>query len=110
MTVRPPEFAVIAGLHFGQGLSPLRVWACGVEPEICVIDEGPGVPVEQRQSTFQPSSEAETPHWHLKGISNNCIRVFMVSIRRKSESDPEHPRWFIADPGLWRRVPGERKA
>jgi two-component system, OmpR family, KDP operon response regulator KdpE len=37
--------------------------------------------------------------WHLKDISNNYIRVFMVTIRRKLEPDPAHPRYFITEPG-----------
>jgi two-component system, OmpR family, KDP operon response regulator KdpE len=37
--------------------------------------------------------------WGLKGISNNYVRVFMVTIRRKLEPDPAHPRYFITEPG-----------
>jgi two-component system, OmpR family, KDP operon response regulator KdpE len=32
-------------------------------------------------------------------VSNNYIRVFLVSIRRKLEPDPAHPRYFITEPG-----------
>ncbi len=37
--------------------------------------------------------------WGLKGINNNYVRVFMVTIRRKLEPDPAHPRYFITEPG-----------
>ena len=34
------------------------------------------------------------------GVSNNnYVRVFMVTIRRKLEPDPAHPRYFITEPG-----------
>jgi two-component system, OmpR family, KDP operon response regulator KdpE len=37
--------------------------------------------------------------WGLKDISNNYVRVFMVTIRRKLEPDPARPRYFITVPG-----------
>ncbi len=37
--------------------------------------------------------------WGLSDISNNYVRVFMVTIRRKLEPDPAHPRYFITEPG-----------
>ncbi len=37
--------------------------------------------------------------WGLKGINNNYVRVFMVTIRRKLEPDPAHPKYFITEPG-----------
>jgi two-component system, OmpR family, KDP operon response regulator KdpE len=37
--------------------------------------------------------------WGMHDISNNYVRVFMVSIRRKLEPDPAHPRYFITEPG-----------
>jgi two-component system, OmpR family, KDP operon response regulator KdpE len=43
------------------------------------------------------------------GGSNNYVRVFMVSIRRKLEPDPAHPRYFITEPGVGVRfLPGSR--
>jgi two-component system, OmpR family, KDP operon response regulator KdpE len=30
---------------------------------------------------------------------SNYVRVFLVSIRRKLEPDPAHPRYFITEPG-----------
>jgi len=37
--------------------------------------------------------------WGLSDITNNYVRVFMVTIRRKLEPDPAHPRYFITEPG-----------
>jgi two-component system, OmpR family, KDP operon response regulator KdpE len=37
--------------------------------------------------------------WGLSDISNNYVRVFLVTIRRKLEPDPAHPRYFITEPG-----------
>jgi two-component system, OmpR family, KDP operon response regulator KdpE len=30
---------------------------------------------------------------------SNYVRVFLVSIRRKLEPDPAHPRYFVTEPG-----------
>jgi two-component system, OmpR family, KDP operon response regulator KdpE len=32
-------------------------------------------------------------------VSSNYVRVFLVTIRRKLEPDPAHPRYFITEPG-----------
>ncbi len=38
--------------------------------------------------------------WGVTDASDsNYVRVFMVSIRRKLEPDPAHPRYFITEPG-----------
>jgi two-component system, OmpR family, KDP operon response regulator KdpE len=38
--------------------------------------------------------------WGLQDVaSNNYVRVFLVTIRRKLEPDPAHPRYFITEPG-----------
>ena len=37
--------------------------------------------------------------WGINDINNNYMRVFMVTIRRKLEPDPAHPRYFITEPG-----------
>jgi two-component system, OmpR family, KDP operon response regulator KdpE len=38
--------------------------------------------------------------WGLKNASStNYIRVFLVTIRRKLEPDPSHPRYFVTEPG-----------
>jgi two-component system, OmpR family, KDP operon response regulator KdpE len=49
--------------------------------------------------------------WGLQDIANNYIRVFMVTIRRKLEPDPAHPRYFITEPGCGVRfLPSGRPA
>ncbi len=37
--------------------------------------------------------------WGINDLNNNYMRVFMVTIRRKLEPDPSHPRYFITEPG-----------
>jgi two-component system, OmpR family, KDP operon response regulator KdpE len=37
--------------------------------------------------------------WGVNDINNNYMRVFMVTIRRKLEPDPTHPRYFMTEPG-----------
>jgi two-component system KDP operon response regulator KdpE len=37
--------------------------------------------------------------WGLQDVANNYIRVFLVTIRRKLEPDPAHPRYFVTEPG-----------
>jgi len=37
--------------------------------------------------------------WGLRDVKTNYVRVFMVSIRRKLEPDPSHPRYFVTEPG-----------
>lgn len=48
--------------------------------------------------------------WGLKDTrGNNYMRVFLVTIRRKLEPDPAHPRYFITEPGIGVRfLPGAR--
>jgi two-component system, OmpR family, KDP operon response regulator KdpE len=37
--------------------------------------------------------------WGLQNTKTNYVRVFLVTIRRKLEPDPAHPRYFITEPG-----------
>jgi two-component system, OmpR family, KDP operon response regulator KdpE len=37
--------------------------------------------------------------WGMQDVANNYIRVFLVTIRRKLEPDPAHPRYFVTEPG-----------
>jgi two-component system KDP operon response regulator KdpE len=37
--------------------------------------------------------------WGLRNTKTNYVRVFLVTIRRKLEPDPVHPRYFITEPG-----------
>ncbi len=38
--------------------------------------------------------------WGLTDMTtNNYVRVFLVTIRRKLEPDPAHPRYFVTEPG-----------
>ena len=39
--------------------------------------------------------------WGMKeSRGNNYLRVFLVTIRRKLEPDPAHPRYFVTEPGV----------
>jgi len=37
--------------------------------------------------------------WGLRNTKTNYVRVFLVTIRRKLEPDPAHPRYFVTEPG-----------
>ena len=37
--------------------------------------------------------------WGLHNLKTNYVRVFLVTIRRKLEPDPAHPRYFVTEPG-----------
>ncbi|WP_019547323.1 response regulator [Streptomyces sulphureus] len=34
------------------------------------------------------------------GTETNYLRVYMAQLRRKLESDPSHPRYFVTEPGM----------
>jgi two-component system KDP operon response regulator KdpE len=56
-----------------------------------ILARNPGRLVTQRQLLEEV--------WGLRDIKTNYVRVFMVSIRRKLEPDPSHPRYFLTEPG-----------
>jgi two-component system, OmpR family, KDP operon response regulator KdpE len=67
---------------------------------VALLTRRPGALITQKQLLEQV--------WRItEAGSNNYIRVFMVSIRRKLEPDPAHPRYFITEPGIGVRfLPG----
>jgi two-component system, OmpR family, KDP operon response regulator KdpE len=69
---------------------------------VALLARRPGFLISQRQLLADI--------WGLTDVgSNNYLRVFMVSIRRKLEPDPAHPRYFITEPGSGVRfVPGSK--
>jgi two-component system, OmpR family, KDP operon response regulator KdpE len=56
-----------------------------------LLARNPGRLVTQRQLLEEV--------WGLRDVKTNYVRVFMVSIRRKLEPDPSHPRYFLTEPG-----------
>jgi two-component system KDP operon response regulator KdpE len=57
-----------------------------------LLARNPGKLVTQRQLLEQV--------WGLHNTrTNNYVRVFLVTIRRKLEPDPAHPRYFVTEPG-----------
>jgi len=56
-----------------------------------LLARNPGCLITQRQLLADV--------WGMKDITNNYVRVFLVTIRRKLEPDPAHPRYFITEPG-----------
>jgi two-component system, OmpR family, KDP operon response regulator KdpE len=69
---------------------------------VALLSRHPGALITQKQLLDQV--------WRISEVgSNNYIRVFMVSIRRKLEPDPAHPRYFITEPGIGVRfLPGSK--
>jgi two-component system, OmpR family, KDP operon response regulator KdpE len=95
----PDEPAVETG-HFTIDLAAQRVTRDGrrvpltrTEWQIVqLLARNPGCLVTQRQLLADI--------WGLTDVSNNnYVRVFLVTIRRKLEPDPAHPRYFITEPG-----------
>ena len=67
---------------------------------IALLARHPGCLVTQRQLLAEVWGRSDV-------ISNNYVRVFLVTIRRKLEPDPAHPRYFITEPGCGLRfLPG----
>ena len=56
-----------------------------------LLARNPGKLITQKQLLEQV--------WGLADVKTNYVRVFMVSIRRKLEPDPAHPRYFLTEPG-----------
>ncbi len=67
---------------------------------IALLARRPGCLITQRELLAQV--------WGMTDVvSSNYVRVFLVTIRRKLEPDPAHPRYFITEPGCGVRfVPG----
>jgi two-component system KDP operon response regulator KdpE len=56
-----------------------------------LLARNPGRLVTQRQLLEQV--------WGLKDAKTSYVRVFLVTIRRKLEPEPAHPRYFPTEPG-----------
>jgi two-component system, OmpR family, KDP operon response regulator KdpE len=91
---------VIETEHFTIDLAAQRITRAGQRIRLTrtewqivrLLTRNPGCLVTHRQLLADV--------WGLTDIdSNNYIRVFLVSIRRKLEPDPAHPRYFITEPG-----------
>ncbi len=67
---------------------------------IALLARHPGALMTQRELLAQV--------WGMTDVvSSNYVRVFLVTIRRKLEPDPAHPRYFITEPGCGVRfMPG----
>ena len=96
---RGPDERVIETGHFVIDLAAQCVTSGGREVRLTrtewqivkLLARNPGRLVTQR--------ELLSGIWGLKDISNNYVRVFLVTIRRKLEPDPAHPRYFVTEPG-----------
>ncbi|MBX9667212.1 MAG: winged helix-turn-helix domain-containing protein [Candidatus Obscuribacterales bacterium] len=62
----------------------------------------------QRRSLWSRPNSVQTIRFRIwgdgYGDESHYIRVFMAQLRRKLESDPAHPRYFITEPGIGYRL------
>jgi len=95
------EAAVIETDDFRLDLAAKKVTRHGEEVRLTptewhlveVLARNRGKLVSQRQllrEVWGPTHETET----------NYLRVYMAQVRRKLETSPAHPRWFITEPGM----------
>jgi two-component system, OmpR family, KDP operon response regulator KdpE len=97
---RRPAEPVIETPHFTIDLAAQRILRDGQRVRLTrtewrivqLLARNPGCLVTHR--------EVLSGVWGRTDVdSSNYIRVFLVSIRRKLEPDPAHPRYFITEPG-----------
>jgi two-component system, OmpR family, KDP operon response regulator KdpE len=96
---RGSDEPVVETEHFTIDLLAQRVLRDGVpvpltrtEWEIvALLARNPGRLITQRQLLREI--------WGLQDVTNNYVRVFLVTIRRKLEPDPARPRYFVTEPG-----------
>jgi two-component system, OmpR family, KDP operon response regulator KdpE len=97
---RVPAEPVIETPHFSIDLAAQRIARDGQRVRLTrtewrivrLLARNPGCLVTHRQLLSDV--------WGLTDAGDsNYIRVFLVSIRRKLEPDPAHPRYFITEPG-----------
>jgi two-component system, OmpR family, KDP operon response regulator KdpE len=89
--VETPDFTIDLGAKRIRR-DGLDVRLTGTEWQVVeLLARHPGRLVTQRQLLEEV--------WGLRDVKTNYVRVFMVSIRRKLEPDPTHPRYFITEPG-----------
>jgi two-component system, OmpR family, KDP operon response regulator KdpE len=105
---RGPDEPVVVTQHFTIDLAAQQVTRDGRAVRltrtewriIALLARHPGGLITQRQLLAEVWGRTDV-------ISNNYVRVFMVTIRRKLEPDPAHPRYFITEPGCGLRfLPG----
>ena len=97
---RGPDEPVVVTEHFTIDLAAGQVTRDGravplTRTEwhiVAVLARHPGCLITQRQLLAEVWGKTDV-------ASSNYVRVFMVSIRRKLEPDPAHPRYFITEPG-----------
>ncbi len=97
---RDPDEPTVVTEHFTIDLAAQQVTRAGRAVRltrtewriIALLARHPGGLITQRQLLAEV--------WGMTDVaSNNYVRVFLVTIRRKLEPDPAHPRYFITEPG-----------
>jgi two-component system, OmpR family, KDP operon response regulator KdpE len=97
---RGPDEPVVATEHFTIDLAAQQVTREGravplTRTEwqiIALLARHPGGLITQRELLAEVWGKTDAG-------CGNYVRVFMVTIRRKLEPDPAHPRYFITEPG-----------
>jgi two-component system, OmpR family, KDP operon response regulator KdpE len=97
---RDPDDPTVVTEHFTIDLAAQQVTRAGCAVRltrtewriIALLARHPGCLMTQRELLAEI--------WGITDVvSSNYVRVFLVTIRRKLEPDPAHPRYFITEPG-----------
>ena len=89
--VETPDFVIdLAAKRVRRGGRDVRLTATEWQV-VELLARNPGRLVTQRQLLEEV--------WGLRDTKAGYVRVFMVTIRRKLEPDPSHPRYFLTEPG-----------
>ena len=89
--VETPDFTIdLATKRVRKGSTDVRLTATEWQV-VEILARNPGKLITQRKLLEDV--------WGLTDVKTNYVRVFMVSIRKKLEPDPAHPRYFLTEPG-----------
>lgn len=89
--VETPDFVIdLAAKRVRRGVHEVRLTATEWQV-VEFLARNAGKLVTQRQLLEKV--------WGLRNTKTNYVRVFLVTIRRKLEPDPAHPRYFVTEPG-----------
>ena len=95
-----PDEPVVVTEHFAIDLAAQQVTRDGRAVPLTRTEWRIVALLARRPGSLVTQQQLLADIWGMKDVNgNNYVRVFMVTIRRKLEPDPAHPRYFITEPG-----------